>query len=59
MVIDRDRGEVCRRKVRCGKHVSVAVQRGAEVVEIIKVVVEVIDTNDNPPRFGSIFYIFL
>ena len=49
-VIDRDREGFCRRKAECRIQTSLAVQLRSELLEIVKVVVDIIDSNDNPPR---------
>ena len=48
-VIDRDSPDFCRQKPTCEVHVSVVVQSGRHL-RIVKVIVDIIDVNDNPPR---------
>lgn len=48
-VIDRDSPDFCRQKPTCEVHVSVVVQNGRQL-RIVKVIVDITDINDNPPR---------
>lgn len=50
-VIDRESIASCRQQVKCDVSIDVAVQPFA-YFRIIKVVIEVLDVNDNPPKFG-------
>ena len=48
--IDRDSEKLCRQKATCEVQFSVAVQP-LQYILMIKVVVEILDINDNPPIF--------
>jgi len=49
--IDREAIASCRQRIACNVSIDVAVQPFA-YFRIIKVVIEVLDVNDNPPKFG-------
>ena len=57
-VIDRDRDGFCRRKIVCQIDTSLAILENTVLIKIVKVIVDIIDINDNGPRFVSkaVFY---